>query len=221
MTNRKGKRSKVSKEWSFMQMLAALSLLCASGAIIYFGYVMAYRMIYSFIAPGYITYLTVVVTILMAAGALFGGGNIWISLRTRTIIERERRNLEQLRDEASRLMNDFRSYSSAYATFRPLGLNLAVAIRNLEGQVEDCDLKKFIRSLGRQVEANAMLGAQLSRLFLSTEPKEVKSAALALAGHEGVSLKRLIQGRLDLEKEKFNPDSRLIEYLSKILGMLS
>ena len=256
MANRAGGGDGKLREWVLIQVVAAFVLLSALGTMIFFGYEMTYKMASSFMLPNYITYLTLVVTILMAAGALLGGGNIWLSIITRRSVEKEFENIQIAKDKAQEMLkqaentiketnenaeeskklkeqierieeeavstrNKLKSIEYEYSPIFPAGLNLAAAIRGLKDKVKSEELKQFAESFALEIENNAIIGDHLSRLFLSPELEKVKAAAMALAARGDVQLAHAIQRRLDLEKQMSEPNNDLIEYLSKILGMLS
>lgn len=202
------------------EAFVAFLLFVVLGSISYFGYGMTDKINDSFTLPNYITYLTLAVTILMAAGALFGGGNIWLSTQTRREVKEELRRLEEARKKADSIVIDLLYHSYAYKTVRPTSLNLAKAIRNLRNQVGNSELKEFAELLAREIEKNTDIGAQLLRLFLSPDVKEIKAAAMTLYQIGGSDVRRMIQQRLDMEKQKAAPDNDLIEFLGKIMGML-
>ena len=176
----------------------------------------------------YIGFLTLAVTILLAGGALIAWIGVWLSLRMFDAAEKTKRELRSARAVAEKIVRELEQYntkyhslvSGAYGTFRPTGLQLAKATYGLSKQIKDPGMRESFERLAREIEKNAIIGAHLLNLFLAHELREVKSAALALAAQGRPEDRRLIQKRLDLEKKMPEPNSDLIEYLGKILGMI-
>jgi len=144
--------------------------------------------------------------------------------------------LERLQDKAERNLHAlelqtryYQLIGNAYGTFHPTGLSLASAVVNLSKTVdlsgceESCKraIQRLIEGLSKEIEKNALIGAQVLRLFLSLDSSEARSSAMALAASGDEEAKKLLRRRLELEKQMPKPDSELIAFLAESIGMFS
>lgn len=244
------------------QTIIVVVILLCFAAIVYLGYHIAFESPFS---RDYLSFLTLSVTIVLAGGALLGGGSIWLASRTKEAADsaedqinrvtksaEERINqvanttkgqISQVDDELKGLQGraeeilralelqtkHYKLIGSAYGTFHPTGLSLASAIRNLSTRVDlsECEeacaraILAFIEGLAREIKHNALIGAQVLRLFLSLDPSEVKSSAMALAAQGDEEAKKLLHRRLELERQMPEPDPDLIAFLAESIGIFS
>lgn len=152
----------------------------------------------------------------------------------REAIKREEEKLNELRGRAESNLNAlelliryYQLIGSAYGTFHPTGLSLASAVRNLSKIAErsECEcrftMQDLVRKLAMEIEKNALIGAQVLRLFLSPDSNGIKSSAMALVAERGEEARKLLQRRLELEKQMPKPDPELIAFLAESIGMFS
>ncbi len=172
---------------------------------------------------------TLAVTIILGASALIGGIFVWLTTTFRHGLEEKYREIEEIYNEVKTLYKELFNKKehiigglqnltfSARATW----LFLAKQIETAGGfsQREVLTQKELFRKLKEIFENAAFFESQTIRLFTAEDRKDVEAAAIFIFHklHDEIG-KRLLEDRLRLETSMENPDPKVIESLSRLLG---
>ena len=79
----------------------------------------------------------------------------------------------------------------------------------------------FVEKLYRAVYRNAELGVHTQQLFAADQDEDIRASALLLGTHDSIYTAEVLRQRLDLEKERIDPDPELVELLSRLIERIT
>jgi len=180
---------------------------------------------------------TLAVTVVLAAAAILGGGTIWLSSHLRKEAKEWREETEQDAETVKNIRKEIEDLHSKiiekkstteeepqklreiYFPEWEAGLNLAREIKRALETPKLANCKQCLGELARIFDRHSTLKAHTMRLFTAKEPREVKASAMTLFNMAPEWGKRIIESRLNFERSSASPNTDLIEFLSRLLGL--
>lgn len=173
---------------------------------------------------------TLAVTVVLAVAALAGGGTILMASYFRRELEHQRKEAEAMVEATKAFAEDIRKLRDLaeeelvklrkiYFPEWEVNLDLAREIKRALETPKLANCKQCLGELARIFDRHSTLKAHTMRLFTAKEPREVKASAMTLFNMAPEWGKRIIESRLNFERSSAFPNTDLIEFLSRLLGL--
>ncbi len=166
---------------------------------------------------------TLAVTIILSISGLIGGGIIWMTTTFKHRLEEKYNEIEEIYSEIiNRKKRIIGSLQNLTFSTRATWLFLVKQTGGKRTKTAGSSGQKKLltqEELTKIFESAAFFESQTIRLFTAEDHKDVEAAAIFIFHrlHDEIG-KKLLEDRLRLETSIENPDPKVIESLSRLLG---